>query len=54
MSVIVVGRLQGRLIAIVTTLLALTSSLWDLAAGQMRPVRRVSPLKRCSIAKRSS
>jgi transposase len=42
--------LQGRLIAVVTTLLALTRSLRDLVTAQGRVVQRISPIERRSIA----
>jgi transposase len=42
--------LQGRLIAVVTTVLALIRSLWDRITDHRRPVRLVSPIKRRAIA----
>jgi transposase len=42
--------LQGRLIAMMTTVLALTGSLWGLLTAHRRPVPRISPSERRSIA----
>jgi transposase len=43
--------LQGRLIAVVTTLSVLIRPLWDLVGGHGRPVGHVSPIERHPIAK---
>jgi transposase len=43
--------LQGRLVAAVTTILALIRSLWDFATGHGRSVERVSPIQRRLITK---
>ncbi len=42
--------LQGRLIAVVTTLCVLIRPLWKLVGGHGRAVRHVSPMKRHPIA----
>jgi len=42
--------LQGRLIALVVALLTLNREIWDRVTRRQRPVRRVSPLDRHSIA----
>ena len=43
--------LQGRLVAVVSTLYVLLRPLWDLVDGHRRPVRHVSPIQRHPIAK---
>jgi transposase len=43
--------LQGRLIAVVSTLCVLIRPLWDLVGGHGGPVRHVSPIQRHPIAK---
>ena len=41
--------LQGRLNAVVATLLALLRPLWDLVIGHRRPVQRISPIEHDAI-----
>src|SRR2546426_10572523 len=43
--------LQGRLNAVLATLLAVMRSLWEPVTRHRRLARAVSPLERCSIAR---